>query len=284
MLDFAHLVYEIIIWVFLIYSGSIFMIYTWIGISAYFAVSRYKHDNSFTDYSIIATNVNAPTFSLIAPAYNEGMTIVENVRSLLSLYYHNLEIIIVNDGSRDDSIAKLIEAYQLESTSFFIQGDIETQEIRAIYKSKNPAFKKLIVVDKENGGKADALNVGINISSGDYIVCIDVDCILEQDAILKLAKPFLEQTDKRVIACGGVIRLANNCKVIDGKVVDINLPQSWLGRTQALEYIRAFVLGRMAWSRASGLILISGAFGAFDKQIVLACGGCWPPTPRPGVP
>lgn len=273
MLEFAHIVYEVVIWIFLVYSAAIFLIYSWIGLYAYGAVSRYKNDNTFTDYNLIATNANAPNFSVIAPAYNEGMTVVENVRSLLSLYYHNLEIIIVNDGSRDDSMDKLIAAYELESVPFFIQGNIETKAIKGIYKSKNSAFKKLIVVDKENGGKADALNVGVNISSGDYIVCIDVDCILEQDALLKLAKPFLEQTDKRVIACGGVIRLANNCKIENGKVVDINLPQSWLGRTQALEYIRAFVLGRMAWSRASGLILISGAFGAFDKQIVLACGG-----------
>ncbi|WP_293945244.1 MULTISPECIES: sulfatase-like hydrolase/transferase [unclassified Sphingobacterium] len=273
MLEFSHIVYEILVWLFLLYSAAVFLIYTWIGLYAYGAVFRYKHNNTFTDYSIIATNPNAPTFSLIAPAYNEGMTIVENVRSLLSLYYHNLEIIIVNDGSKDDSIQKLIASYQLEPTSFFVQGNIKTKKIRGIYKSKNPAFKKLIVVDKENGGKADALNVGVNISSGDYIVCIDVDCILEQDAILKLAKPFLEQTDKRVIACGGVIRLANNCHVVNGSVVDVNLPKSWLGRTQALEYIRAFILGRMAWSRASGLILISGAFGAFDRQIVLACGG-----------
>ncbi|MCW8311470.1 sulfatase-like hydrolase/transferase [Sphingobacterium thalpophilum] len=273
MLEFGHIVYEIVVWLFLLYSAAVFIIYTWIGLYAYGAVFRYKHDNSFTDYGIIATNPNAPTFSLIAPAFNEGMTIVENVRSLLSLYYHNLEIIIVNDGSRDDSMLKLIEAYALEQVSFFVQGDIETKPIRGIYKSKNPAFKKLVVVDKENGGKADALNVGVNISSGDYIVCIDVDCILEQDAILRLAKPFLEQTDKRVIACGGVIRLANNCKVVNGTVVDVNLPKTWIGRTQALEYIRAFILGRMAWSRASGLILISGAFGAFDRQIVLACGG-----------
>lgn len=273
MLEFAHLFYEIIIWIFLFYSIAILLIYSWVGIYAYGAVSRYKNDNTFTDYNLIATNANAPTFSVIAPAYNEGMTVVENVRSLLSLYYHNLEIIIVNDGSCDDSLQQLIEAYALESIPFFVQGDIETKKIRGIYKSKNSAFKKLIIVDKENGGKADALNVGVNISSGDYIVCIDVDCILEQDALLKLAKPFLEQTDKRVIACGGAIRLANNCRIENGKVVDINLPKSWLGRTQALEYIRAFVLGRMAWSRASGLILISGAFGAFDKQIVLACGG-----------
>lgn len=273
MLELAQLVYEIVIWLFLIYGTAVVVIYGWIGIYALGAVIMYKKQNTFTDYSIIASNPNAPTFSLIAPAYNEGMTVVENVRSLLSLYYHNLEIIIVNDGSKDDSMQKLIEAYELEASSFFVQGAIETNQIRGIYKSKNPAFKKLIVVDKENGGKADALNVGVNISSGEYLVCIDVDCILEQDAILKLAKPFLEETDKKVIACGGVIRLANNCKIENGKIVDINIPKSLLGRTQALEYIRAFVLGRMAWSRASGLILISGAFGVFDRKIVLACGG-----------
>ena len=213
MTEFSLLIYEIIIWFFLLYSAAVFLIYTWIGLYAMGAVFRYKYYNTFTDYSIIAANPNAPTFSLIAPAYNEGMTIVDNVRSLLSLYYHNLEIIIVNDGSKDDSMQKLIAAYELEAISYYVEPTIETKEIRGIYKSKNPAFKKLIVVDKENGGKADALNVGVNISSGDYIVCIDVDCILEQDAILRLAKPFLEQTNKKVIACGGVIRLANNCKI-----------------------------------------------------------------------
>lgn len=273
MIDFAHDVYLIVIWLFVLYSAAVLLVYSWIGIYAFGAVRRYKNENTFTDYGIIASNPNAPVFSLIAPAYNEGLTVVDNVRSLLSLYYHNLEIIIVNDGSKDDSIAKLIEAYDLECVSFFVQGTIETKKIKGIYKSKNPAFKKLLVVDKENGGKADALNVGINVSSGEYMVCIDVDCILEQDAILKLAKPFLEQTHRKVIACGGVIRLANNCKIEDGKVVGVNLPKSRLGRAQALEYIRAFVLGRMAWSRASGLILISGAFGAFDKEVVLKCGG-----------
>ncbi|MBW8361465.1 MAG: sulfatase-like hydrolase/transferase [Kaistella sp.] len=273
MLEFSLIVYQIVIWLFLIYGAAVFIIYTWVGIYALGAVVQYKKQNTFTDYSIIAANPNAPTFSLIAPAYNEGMTVVENVRSLLSLYYHNLEIIIVNDGSKDDSITKLIEAYDLESVSFFVQGEIPAKKIRGIYKSKNPAFSKIIVVDKENGGKADALNVGVNISSGEYLVCIDVDCILEQDAILKLAKPFLEQSEKKVIACGGVIRLANNCKIENGKVVEVNLPKTLLGKTQVLEYIRAFVLGRMAWSRASGLILISGAFGVFDRKIVLACGG-----------
>jgi len=273
MIEFSHIIYEAIIWLYLLYGAAVAIIYAWIGIYAFGAVLRYKKENVFTDYSIIASNPNAPVFSLLAPAYNEGMTVVENVRSLLSLYYHNLEIIIINDGSKDDSMQKLIEAYDLECISYFVQGKIETNPVKGIYKSRNRAFQKLIVVDKENGGKADALNVGINVSSGEYLVCIDVDCILEQDAILKLAKPFLEQTDKKIIACGGVIRLANNCVVEDGKVVSVNMPKTLLGRTQALEYIRAFVLGRMAWSRASGLILISGAFGVFDRKIVLECGG-----------
>ncbi|MVZ64022.1 sulfatase-like hydrolase/transferase [Sphingobacterium humi] len=273
MSEFVQLLSEIVIWLFLLYSAGIFSVYSWIAIFSYGAVTRYKQGNVFTDYSMIAKNPNAPGFSLIAPAYNEGKTIVENVRSLLSIYYHKLEIIIVNDGSKDDSMERLIEAYDLEKVSYFIAGNLMTKEVINVYKSSNPAFRKLIVVDKKNGGKADALNVGVNISKNEYIVCIDVDCIIEQDAILKLAKPFMEQTDKRLVACGGVIRLANNCKIENGKVTAVNLPKSWLGRSQALEYIRAFVLGRMAWSRASGLILISGAFGAFDKEIVLACGG-----------
>lgn len=273
MIEFSNILYEIIVWLFLVYSAFIFVIYSWVGIYAFGALRRYQKYNEHTDYSLIARNPNAPVFSIIAPAYNEGMTIVENARSLLSLYYPNLEIIIVNDGSKDDSIERLIDAYQLERVAYHVEQTIPTREIRGVYRSRNRAFQRLIVVDKVNGGKADALNVGINVAKGDYLVCIDVDCILEQDAILKLAKPFMDQTEERVIACGGVIRLANNCRIENGKVVDVNLPQSWLGRFQALEYIRAFVLGRMAWSRASGLILISGAFGVFDKKIVMACGG-----------
>ena len=268
-----NLVIDILMGFFLLYGLGVLITYAWIAVYALGAVKHYKKGNTLTDYGLLASNTDAPRFSLLAPAYNEGMTVVENVRSLLSLYYPNLEIIIINDGSKDDSISRLVEAYHLEKVPYFVENKIATKEIRAIYKSSNPAFKRLVVVDKENGGKADALNVGINVSTGEYLVCIDVDCILEQDAILKLSKPFMDTTDKRVIACGGVIRLANNCTIKDGKVVEVKMPRSWLARVQVLEYIRAFILGRMAWSRASGLILISGAFGVFDKKIVLACGG-----------
>ena len=272
-MSLENFIYEFIVYGFLLYSIALIIIYGWIGWYAKGANKEYIKKNQLTDYSLIATSTDAPSFSLIAPAYNESATIVENVRSLLSLYYTNLEIIIVNDGSKDDSLQRLIDAYNLYKTDFLVEGNLHTNEIKGIYKSKNPVLKKLIVVDKANGGKADALNVGINISTKDYIVCIDVDCILEQDAILKLAKPFIDEPNSKIIACGGVIRLANNCTIEDGKITKVNLPKTLLGKSQALEYSRAFILGRMAWSRINGLILISGAFGAFDRKIVLACGG-----------
>lgn len=233
----------------------------------------YLNKSSFTDYKKLASSEFAPTLSIIAPAYNEGATIIENVKSLLNIYYNKFEVLVINDGSKDDSLEKLVQAYQLELIDKEVDALISTKPIRGIYRSRNPVYKKLLVVDKVNGGKADALNVGINVANNDYIVCIDVDCILEQDAMLKLTKPFLENNDKRVIATGGVVRIANSCVVKEGKIVQVNLPDQFLPRMQTLEYIRAFLLGRMAWSRLNGLLLISGAFGAFDREIVIKVGG-----------
>ncbi|HLF45281.1 MAG TPA: glycosyltransferase family 2 protein [Chitinophagaceae bacterium] len=272
-----------IISIFLTYSlllYSLFLLLSYLFIAFYSIGETRGHirKSSFTDYSIMAVSEKAPSVSILAPAYNEGATIIENVRSLLSIYYNNLELIVINDGSKDDSLQKLIEVYELEKISWWTQQHICTQPVKGVYKSKNPVYKKLIVVDKENGGKADALNVGVNFARHNYIVCIDVDCILEQDAMLKLVKPFLEEREVRVIATGGVIRIANSCEVKEGKIVRINLPRQFLPRVQTLEYIRAFLLGRMAWSRMNGLLLISGAFGAFDREIVIKSGGYNPQT------
>lgn len=257
----------------LTYSLLLLSCYIFIAAFSIGEIRNYLRKNSFTDYGVLAGSRQAPSISILAPAYNEGANIIENVRSLLSINYTNLEVIIINDGSKDDSLSKLIEVYDLYKADFFVNGQIETKEVRGVYRSRKVVYRKLIVVDKQNGGKADALNVGINVSSNDYIVCIDVDCILEQDAILKLAKPFLENTKKRVIATGGVIRIANSCIVENGRLLKVKLPSQFLPRVQTLEYIRAFLLGRMAWSRLNGLLLISGAFGAFDKEIVVKCGG-----------
>jgi cellulose synthase/poly-beta-1,6-N-acetylglucosamine synthase-like glycosyltransferase len=250
------------------------------GFSVFIAVysigetQKHMRINSFTDYNYLAKSEHTPSLSLLAPAYNEGATIIENVRSLLSIHYNNYEVIIINDGSKDNTLEQLIDVYDLVLINRQAEKAIETKPIRGIYKSRNPVYQKLIVVDKQNGGKADALNVGINVSANNYIVCIDVDCILEQDAMLKLTKPFLDNNDnKRVIATGGVVRIANSCEVADGKIVKINLPKEFLPRMQTLEYLRAFILGRMAWSRLNGLLLISGAFGAFDREIAVKAGG-----------
>jgi cellulose synthase/poly-beta-1,6-N-acetylglucosamine synthase-like glycosyltransferase len=243
------------------------------GISA-IETKEYMRKNSFVNYKEILSSTISPSISIIAPAYNESLNIVENVRSLLSSYYVNYDVIIVNDGSTDDSLDKLIKAYNLIQVDYLINEQIQTKPLRnGIYKSTNPAFEKLIVVDKENGGKADALNMGLNISNHKYVACIDVDCLLLEESLQKMIKPFLETTDAKVIAAGGVIRISNSCLVKDGKLHDVNFPKKLLEKGQILEYLRAFLLGRMAWSRLNGLLVISGAFGLFDKKIAIKVGG-----------
>lgn len=235
---------------------------------------HYMKKNSFVNYTEISSSSISPSISIIAPAYNESLNIVENVRSLLSSHYVNYDVIIINDGSKDDSLEKLIASYDLVKVDYLINNQIPTKPLReGVFKSTNPAFEKLIVVDKVNGGKADALNLGLNISKNKYVACIDVDCLLLEDALQKMIKPFLEATDAKVIAAGGVIRIANSCVIKDGKLLDINLPKGIILRGQILEYLRAFLLGRMAWSKLNGLLVISGAFGLFDKKIVLEVGG-----------
>ena len=272
-MSITHFILRFFTYGIMIYSLVLLLFYIFIGFYSTREIRKYLHLNSFADFRIPAASEHLPGISLVAPAYNEAANIVENVRSMLSIHYNKLELIIVNDGSQDDSLQKLIDAYDLYKTNIFINQQIPTKKVRGVYKSNNPVFKKLIVVDKENGGKADALNVGINVASHRYFVCVDVDCILEQDALLKMIKPFLEETELRVIASGGVIRIANNCKIENGRLIEVNLPKKFLPRMQTLEYIRAFLLGRMAWSRLNGLLLISGAFGAFDKDLVIKCGG-----------
>lgn len=260
-------------WALLLYSLFLLIGYIAIGLYSIHQTRNHIHKNTFTDYRTLAGSTEVPGMSILAPAYNEGATIIESVRSLLSIHYDNSELIIINDGSKDDTLEKLIREYSLQKINHFTDELLPCKNIRGVYKSTNPIYPKLIVVDKENGGKADALNAGINVSVKDYILCIDVDCILEQDALLKMAKPFMEHPGFRVIASGGVVRIANDCVINNGRLEKINLPSQFIPRVQTLEYIRAFLLGRMAWTRLNGLLLISGAFGAFDKDIVIRCGG-----------
>ncbi|MGQ8336347.1 glycosyltransferase family 2 protein [Sunxiuqinia sp. A32] len=257
----------------LYYALSIFTVYLFLAIVSALVLRRFYFSGAISSSTEVLSSPFAPTISILAPAYNESLNIVENVKALLALYYTNFEVIVINDGSKDDSLLKVVEAFDLEKVTFVFNEKIKCQEIRGIYKSRKKAHNNLTIIDKANGGKADALNAGLNVAKGEYFISIDVDSIIDPYALQKMVKPFLEQTKEKVVATGGVIRIANSCEIQDGHLIDIRLPEKLLPLFQVLEYNRAFLLGRLAWSRLNGLLIISGALGLFDKEIVIACGG-----------
>ena len=222
----------------------------------------------------IVSATDIPSITLIAPAYNEGMTILTNVKSLLSLQYPYFELLVVNDGSTDDSMEKLIKEYQLyEIDSSFITQPIPTATVKRVFKSKKSAYKNLTVLDKDNGGRADALNAGINFAKTELVLCTDADCIIEQDALIKMVRPFLGESSSEIIACGASIGIINNSIVDQGVLKKLRLPNRLIPTIQVVEYIRAFLLGRMAWSRINGLLLVSGAFGLYPRLRLIEVGG-----------
>ena len=247
--------------------------YLLLGIFSAVALRKYLRKNSYVNYNSLVSSPLSPKISIIAPAFNESKTIIDNVRTLLSLYYNNFEVILVNDGSTDNTFEKIEEVYELTKVNYYFDYHIPCERIRGVYKSKNPSYNRLTVIDKNNGGKADSLNAGINICQSTLFVSIDADSIIEADAILKLVKPFLEEKERKVIGAGGVIRIVNSCDVEGGHIREIHLPGQILPRLQVLEYTRAFLLGRMAWSQLDGLMLISGAMGIFDRDTVIKAGG-----------
>jgi biofilm PGA synthesis N-glycosyltransferase PgaC len=256
-----------------IVTALIFTTYLTLTIFSAISLRKYLRKNSYVDYNSIVASPLAPSLSVIAPAFNERETIIDNIRTLLSLYYNNYEVVVVNDGSSDDTLEKIIQAYELEKVNYYFDYRLPCERIRGVYKSLNRSFKRLTVIDKRNGGKADSLNAGLNVCRNDLVVSIDADSIMEPDALLKLVKPFMEAKDKRVIGAGGVIRIANSCEISEGHIQKINLPRKFLPRAQVMEYTRAFLMGRMAWSELDGLLLISGALGMFDREVVIGAGG-----------
>ncbi len=207
--------------------------------------------------------------SIIVPAYNEEKTIVDNIKSMFALNYFEYEIIIVNDGSKDSTRDKIIKEFELIKVDQPIKVSIETNEILGIYRS--PKYERLLFVDKLNGGKADALNAGINISSYPIFASVDADSVLENDALIKLTMLFVENPE--TIAVGGIVRVSNGSVIKDGKLVNMNIPKSKVAQFQVVEYLRAFLTGRTSLSKLNSILIISGAFGAFNKNIVIECGG-----------
>ena len=212
----------------------------------------------------------APPIALLVPAYNEEKTIVESIHSLLALAYPYTEIIVVNDGSSDRTLDLLKETFKLEPVERSYDRIAPHADIRSIFGT--PKLPRLLVVDKENGGKADALNAAINLARSPLIAAIDADSILDSDSLIRAVRPFVNDP-VLTVAAGGTVRIANGCRIRSGRIVGVGLPKNMLALFQIIEYLRAFLAARLALSALNTLTIISGAFGIFRRNVVLAVGG-----------
>jgi cellulose synthase/poly-beta-1,6-N-acetylglucosamine synthase-like glycosyltransferase len=218
---------------------------------------------------LLLSSTLSPTISILAPAFNEESTIEASLRALLALQYPNLEVIVISDGSKDRTVQVLIERFNLVPVKTIYQQRIKTKAVHAMYRSST--YPALVVVDKENGGKADALNVGLSFAQGELVCAMDADTLIEADGLQRMVRPFLFATD--VVATGGTIRVVNGSEVKFGRVVKTRVPTNALAGMQVVEYLRAFLFGRLGWNRLGGNIIISGAFGLFRREQVLSAGG-----------
>jgi len=240
------------------------------GVIAAMAVARYRRRRGPRARVLAARLASPPLISIVMPALNEELTIVQSVRALLALDYEPREIVVVNDGSSDATLAVLTRTFQLVPAPLAFARPLATATVRGIYRSISETA--LVVIDKENGGcKADASNAGINAAAGALVLVIDADTVLERDALSRAVLPFLEDT--RTIAVGGHVAISNGCRVEDGRVAEVALPRSWAARFQIVEYMRAFLMFRAACGQANALPLISGAFGLLRRDAVIAVGG-----------
>lgn len=212
----------------------------------------------------------APSISILAPAYNEEATCVESVKSFLMLNYPSFEVVVINDGSKDETMERLMSAFHLEPIELHPEEMLSVTPVRGTYRSK--WHPNLVVIDKDNGGKADALNVGISYSSHELFCAVDSDSLLESDSLLKVAEPFMEKPDE-VIASGGTVRIANGAKVRFGRVESVHLQPNFWVIMQVVEYTRAFLCGRIGWNALNATLVVSGAFGLFSKRAAMQIGG-----------
>ena len=211
-----------------------------------------------------------PPVTIFMPAWNEQEVIVDSVRSILRTDYPSLEVVVIDDGSTDATLSRLITAFRLVKMDLIYRPRLKTKSMRGFYL--NPRIPNLLVISKENGGKPDALNVGINVCRTPYFCTLDADCILERDALLRLMRPIV-RSPLNTVASGGIVRILNGCKVQDGKVVKVNLPKTGLERFQVVEYLRSFLFGRTGWDLLGGTLIVSGAFAVFHRETVIDTGG-----------
>ena len=256
---------------FLVVNTSLLVL---IGLAAW----EFIHQNRRKGYAgreeIVASQL-VQGVSVVVPAYNEEAVIVTSVQAMLSMRYPRHEVIVVDDGSTDATFERLRAAFDLVPVRREVPADLPTRATLVDVQVPRDGRTRLVVVRKENSGRSDAINVGINAAVEPLVLFVDADSILDPDALIGVTKPFADDPT-RVVATGGVIRAANGCKVVDGRIVEVNLAHAWIVRIQVVEYLRAFLLGRTGWSRFGALILISGAFGMFRRDVLVEVGGLDP--------
>jgi cellulose synthase/poly-beta-1,6-N-acetylglucosamine synthase-like glycosyltransferase len=231
-------------------------------------VQRFRETNQERFENLLKSE-SIPPITILAPAYNEEAGILPSVRSMLNLSYPHVEVVVINDGSKDGTLQKMIDEFHMIPVPAAIPITILTQPILGYYRSRD--YPNLKVIDKMNGGKADSLNAGINACSTPFFMAVDADTIIDRDALRRMVRPML--TRKHTIASGSTIRVANDCRVEFGRVTKVNFPTKPLPAIQVVEYLRAFLFGRLGWNHIGGNLVISGAFGLFDKAAVVEVGG-----------
>ncbi len=252
------------------YMVLIIGIYSSMLIFAYFYMKKGLRLDKVTDNDKSLKMIYSKPVSIIVPAYNEELGVVDTIHSLLTLEYPQFEIIIVNDGSKDNTLQTVIERFEMKEVHRTVKRELPTKEVRGIYESD--LHPNIVLVDKVNGGKADALNVGINISHYPYFCSIDGDSILSNTSLLRVMQPIISSNDE-VIAAGGSVRIANGADVQMGTVVDAVVPNNPFVIMQIIDYLRAFYMGRIALSKFNLVLIISGAFSVFSKRWVIKAGG-----------
>lgn len=244
-------------------------LYLGFSLFAYVALVRHRRRWTVRELGAVMRSPATPGVSVLVPSFNEEKGIVDTVRSLLMLNYPQFEVIVVSDGSTDRTLEVLQHTFGLFRAPGSHDRALETAEVRGVYRSV--ALREVVVIDKANGGKADAINAGINAARHPLICIIDADSVVEEHALTRAVLPFIE--DPRTVASGGIVRIGNGCKVEDGRVTDVRAPRSWLATFQVVEYLRAFLAARVTHSAFNALLIVSGAFGVFRRDVVLEAGG-----------
>ncbi len=257
-------------WLVLAYFVGLHGAYLLFLLLSAFALRDYMRRLRYGAYDLLFQNPATPAVSVLMPAYNEAVNIAVSVRGVLNLNYPAFDVIVINDGSRDGTLAELKREFALVRTERDFEGRLPTRAVRAVYRSLSAP--NLTVIDKDNGGKSDSLNAGINAARTPYVCAVDADIVMEEDALLRVMRPIVEDPE-RVVAVGGIVRIANGCRIAHGRVVEPRLPRSLLPMFQVVEYLRAFLGARTGLSSVNGLLIISGAFGVFSRLRALEVGG-----------